>query len=40
MAVSQNDGVRKLLSAAGASLLTVVLVAVGADTGAAGASKH
>jgi hypothetical protein len=35
MAVSQNDGVRKLLSAAGVSVLTVVLVAVGVDTGAA-----
>jgi len=35
MAVSQNDGVRKLLSAAGVSVLAVVLVAVGVDTGAA-----
>ena len=35
MAVGQNDGVRKLLTVAGASVLTVALVAVGADTGAA-----
>ena len=35
MAVSHNDGVRKLLTAAGASVLAVVLVAVGIDTGSA-----